>query len=191
LLDPSNYEIIVDDTTPTFYWSNVTNAVRYQLQIDDFSSFSSPAFDNDNITSTSRQINISLGQGVYYWRVRAINTYDTEGTWSSVRRFTISISPGVVTLYSPTNGFTWTNAYSYLTFSWSSVYCATSYEIQIDDNSSFYNPEIEQTVYSTSKAIYRTQLDPACPGDGTYYENYYWRVRAVNTYGTTWVMHWV
>jgi predicted phage tail protein len=178
LLNPSNNDIVVDDTTPTFYWNSVSNAVRYQLQVDNNSSFSSPAYNNDNITSTSRQINVSLSQGVYYWRVRAINTYETEGAWSSVWQFTISIAPGAPQLNSPSYGSYIVND-NPMYFDWDPVNGANKYRIQISDadNPNYFIREFE--TYYSSILLNRTDMSIDC---GTH--NYHWFVFAINSYGT-------
>lgn len=75
----------------------------------------------------------------------------------------------------PPNGFTSCDTTPYLW--WHSVSGATSYWLQLDDNSNFSSPEINQDVGNVTG--FTTQpLDP-----GAYTRTYYWRVRAGNGCG--------
>ena len=81
--------------------------------------------------------------------------------------------PSTPTLYSPSNGFSTTDLAP--TFDWNNVSGATSYYIQVDNNSNFSSPEISQ---STSLSIYT-------PGSNLAQGTYYWRVRAINSDGSS------
>lgn len=64
----------IEDTTPTFEWTESVGTTSYELQIDNNTNFSS---DNlltvENITSTTYTLTSELAHGRWYWRVRAIN----------------------------------------------------------------------------------------------------------------------
>lgn len=77
-----------------------------------------------------------------------------------------------VVLDSPANG-SYTNQTD-VTLSWNVAYIGDSYEVQVDDNSDFSAPEFDETVEDLSVVVTGFV-------DGTWY----WRVRAINSYGTT------
>jgi len=81
--------------------------------------------------------------------------------------------PNVPTLSSPTNGAT--DQPISLTLDWNSVSNATSYDYQVSTNSSF-SPLVE------SGNTTSTQVNISGLSYGT---TYYWRVRAVNSYGSS------
>jgi hypothetical protein len=77
-----------DDPTPTLTWSRVGWAVRYELQVANYSSF---------IDATTYQVGNTLEftfpsaliDGTYYWRVRACSSASTTscGFWSIADSF--------------------------------------------------------------------------------------------------------
>ena len=168
LSSPSNGSTTCD-TTPYFDWSSVSGATSYHIQVDNNSNFSSPVIDtttsNSNYTPGS-----ALSPGTYYWRVRASNSCG-DGSRSSSRNFTILSTPSTPSLSSPSNGSTTDDRTPF--FDWGSVSGATSYRIQVDNNSGFGSPEIDQTTSSSSYA------PSSALSDGTYH----WRVRASNSCG--------
>ena len=79
LYQPVNNHTITDNT-PYFDWSDVNGAVKYQIQVDNNSNFSSPEIDNSNITVSNFTQSTSLADGTYYWRVKAQNSV---GFWGN------------------------------------------------------------------------------------------------------------
>jgi len=79
----------ISDKTPYFEWSNVSNAVMYELEVDQSSYFSSPEIHKTSLTSSSYEAASSLSDATYYWRVRAKDNNDNWGHWSNVWSFTI------------------------------------------------------------------------------------------------------
>lgn len=63
---------------PWLKWSNVSNVVKYQIQVDNNSDFSSPEVDATTNKTTLQTKSLPIR--TYYWRVRAI---DSAGNWSS------------------------------------------------------------------------------------------------------------
>jgi len=165
LTSPSNGSSACD-TTPSFDWSSVSGATSYRIQVDNNSSFGSPEIDTTT-SSSNYTPGSALSPGTYYWRVRASNSCG-DGSWSSVWSVTILGTVGVPSLYSPSNGSSTCDTTPY--FDWSSVSGATSYRIQVDNNSNFSSPVIDTT---TSNSYY-TPGSPLSPG------TYHWRVRASN-----------
>jgi outer membrane protein assembly factor BamB len=83
LLSPVN-NLATTDTTQTFYWEKLNDALQYQLQIV------SPRFDsivrliNDTIISTNRFV-LDMDTGRFQWRVKALNNSsesDNSDIWN-------------------------------------------------------------------------------------------------------------
>ncbi len=67
--------------------SDTMAAVKFQLQIDDTSDFSSPVIDTTELTLSSSPRNniivpVMLNSGSYYWRVRTLDQFNAPSTWS-------------------------------------------------------------------------------------------------------------
>ena len=167
LVSPANYTTLTT-VTPTLQWLAVENAVNYEVVVDNSRYFESPEFDSSDVEATECAA-VTLHSGPNYWRVRAKN-----GEWSHVWYFTIDTTgPEAPSLFSPERDET--IAYNNtLTFDWSEVSDATSYILVVDNESSFYTPEIDKNDITIS------EYTPDFPlSDGTYF----WRVRAKDSPG--------
>jgi len=106
LVWPANSENI-NDNTPTLNWNAVSEnslPVIYDVWIDNDSDFSSPIVTATRITDDNYQVTTELGEGVYYWRVRAVDNAGNVGENSQVS-FRVDITkPLAPTLVSPGNG---------------------------------------------------------------------------------------
>jgi len=71
----------------TFDWSDVANATRYEIQIDSSQNFSAP-LTFSQMVSVSEATITGLPAQRLFWRVRAFNSADVAGPFSSSRRFT-------------------------------------------------------------------------------------------------------
>jgi len=165
-------------TSITFYWNAPTGSpTQYHLQLSTNSEFASLAYDNNNITDTSRPLTSFPNNGTtYYWRVRAYNSAGW-GLWSSTRYFvngsTASV-PGTPTLSSPPNGATVSG--TSITFSWNvPTGNPTKYHIQLSTSSTFVT-----TVASNDNVTGTSITGSGFPNNGS---TYYWRVRAGNSVG--------
>jgi len=75
--------------TPTFTWENTRPADSFEIQVDDDSSFSSPAIDT-TVTSNWYSPSTLLADGTgYYWRLRMSRT-GVSSDWSSTRSFNVN-----------------------------------------------------------------------------------------------------
>jgi hypothetical protein len=74
-------------TSYLFTWDNQPDAVSYQFQLAADASFSS-IIEQQNTTASSFQYPTMLPEGVYYWRVAAVNSCGS-GPWSAVNDFSI------------------------------------------------------------------------------------------------------
>ncbi len=110
--------------------------------------------------------------GSYFWHVQARDAAGNWSDWSSPRSITIlPLIPTAPIPVSPANGY-------YLndntpTFSWTGVNGGNKYHIQIDNDSTFNNPEVDYITPDIS--IYYT---PDLPFVDSIY---YWRVQALNS----------
>ena len=73
--------------TIVFDWSDVAGAASYVIQIDDQSSFSSPAVNQTVSASTFSTSTLPTTR--MWWRVRGVDASGTPGAWSSARRFEV------------------------------------------------------------------------------------------------------
>lgn len=168
LTAPANGAVI-DDTTPTLNWNAVTGATSYIIQADDSPSFASLEVDASSSGSEFTPAT-ALADGLYHWRVRGVNACGS-GAWSQ-RSFTIDPLPDAPLLSSPSDGIDTCDTTP--SFAWSAADGATSYGIQVADDSSFSSPQVDATVAGSS---YVSETDLTA---GTYY----WRVRGVNSNGS-------
>ena len=88
LIAPANGATTSDDT-PAFDWSAPTYAYRYELVVDNNSSFTSPEIHEASLSVSNYTSSVSLSDGTYYWRVRANNSAGTWGGWSSTWSFAV------------------------------------------------------------------------------------------------------
>jgi len=142
--------------------------LSYRIQLDDNADFSSPILDDSNTSSHYTPSN-PLADGTYYWRVRATDDCTNVGDWSSGWDFTIDTeAPSTPVLASPPNGETTGDNTPEL--DWGNVSDAASYGLEIDNNSDFMTPEIEELLQTSS-------FTPSIPlADGAWY----WRVTALD-----------
>ena len=170
LVSPANGALFTNTNTPTFSWNASTDAVDYEIIVDDNQNFGSPEID-EVLTETEYNSTVALSAGVNHWKVRARNNVGLWGDWSGISGFTIS-GPVAPTLVSPANGATFTNTNT-PTFSWNASTDAVDYEIMVDDNPNFASPEIHEvlteTEYTSAVAL----------SAGTNY----WKVRGRNNVG--------
>jgi hypothetical protein len=106
LLSPASGAIVPQPVT--LDWSNVTNAVSYEVQIDTSSTIAAPLVANLTVAVSQASLG-GLPAQQLWWRVRARNAAGTFGPFSSARRFTpqgaptaallsaVSLSPTAVT----------------------------------------------------------------------------------------------
>jgi subtilisin family serine protease len=170
LVSPTNGSS-TSDLTPTFDWNDASGATSYTIQIDNTSNFSSPEYTNSPTVSTYTPA-ANLAVGTWYWRVLATNTYGSSAYttgWSVI----LGNAPAAPTLLLPANGSSTTDQTP--TFDWSDASGATSYTIQVDNNSDFSTPEATN---SPTTSTYT-------PGANLAYGTYYWRVLATNAFGSS------
>jgi hypothetical protein len=93
---------ITNDATPTFEWEEVVDATRDNIQIDDDPAFGSPRYET-NVLNTTWTPSIGLGDGTWYWQVRAQPPDNSWSEWSTSWSVTIDrVRPARVVLTAPT-----------------------------------------------------------------------------------------
>ncbi|MCK4606898.1 MAG: fibronectin type III domain-containing protein [candidate division Zixibacteria bacterium] len=103
----------ISDNTPYFNWSDATYAHRYELIVDDNSSFLSPIINPKDLSSSSYTAPSSLSDALYYWKVRAKNSSGTWGGWSTRWSFTVETSSSLSEATVTPGGGTTVSTYTY------------------------------------------------------------------------------
>lgn len=164
--------------TPKLNWSDVSNASGYIVQLSNDYSFTTTLI-NQTVTVSEYQVPSSIlnSSTEYYWRVKTLMN-SSESDWTTRWRFTTTGASGP-NLVSPADLATGVGLNPGL--DWDPVTNATSYDIQVANNSSFSSPIINVTQ--------NISTDFTIPGSNTLSEDtyYYWRVRAkVGTLYSDW-----
>jgi hypothetical protein len=163
----------------TISWSAVTDPsgiIAYNWEVSTSSTFSIITSNNSTMGATQDTVS-GLGNGTYFWRVQSVNGNFVQSAWSAARSFTVSgVSAGALAAptLGPTKGYSTFHPLEVMTFNWSVVQGAASYELQAstDPNfpvsTSFLMNNIPNPTYSFST-----------PNEG----NYFARVFAVDSNG--------
>ncbi|KAA1247602.1 hypothetical protein [Aquimarina sp. RZ0] len=160
----------VENTSPTFSWNEIDQAITYRLQI------ARPNFENasqvvEDTTVTTTSFRTTLVRNAYEWRVRAQNT--SSETAYTKAGFSIVESEDFpareVILSSPANSMILNR--TSITLQWQSVTDATAYRIQLLDT----NDQVLQEETATGISIQLTFPE----GTTT------WRIRAENNTQST------
>jgi hypothetical protein len=117
----------VTQSTAELSWNAVENAESYQVSINS----SDPITTNSN----SHQASGLSAQTAYSWEVRAVNG-DVMSPWSNTENFTTLGEPELP-VEMPTNLESTNVTHNSATLSWTEVYDATGYEIQLNDGEPF------------------------------------------------------
>ncbi|MBA3044448.1 hypothetical protein FP804_04860, partial [archaeon] len=99
---PSN-DTWINTSTPTFNWSNViddtSGLANYTIQVDNNMDFSSPEYTAT--VAANSTISSVLTDGIYYWRVRAVDNASNAGDWSEIWIIKIDIFLPVAAIQTP------------------------------------------------------------------------------------------
>jgi hypothetical protein len=107
--------------TPTFTWVAAVDpdgdTVTYDIQIDDTScTFPSPEVSQTGIAVTNFTPGASLANGIYCWRVRAVDQHGLVGPWSTP--FTVTVNAALAQTRSPAAAGDCTNQAGIGTVAW-------------------------------------------------------------------------
>lgn len=152
-------------------WDAVDGATGYAIQVDDDANFGSPAVDVA-VTATDYSVSELIGSTDYYWRVRSNNSCG-HSSWSSTRDFTTDACPlpDDAVLQSPADQDSLLA--QPVVLDWSDAAVATSYRVQLDDDSSFSTPVYDQEVIVSTASV------SGLPAGALRY----WRIRSRNACG--------
>jgi len=159
----------------TLRWNASSGGASYHLQVSSSSSFNDFIVNEQGLTNTSLEVSDLNDSTVYFWRVKASNSYGTSN-WSTVWSFITGevIVPSPPTLSSPPDEAT--DLPPQLTLEWLASPGANNYTLQVSGSHTFIDltigkPGITATDYNISGLEFST--------------TYYWRVKAVNDQGNS------
>jgi glucose/arabinose dehydrogenase len=75
----------------TLRWTEISWAVGYEVQVDNNSNFSSPEFSNLAVSADSPFVSVNLGDGIWYWRVRAKRADGRLANWSQAQAIVVNV----------------------------------------------------------------------------------------------------
>jgi hypothetical protein len=150
----------------------------YTIQISTVNTFATLANTGSPVASTYTPAVDLPKNKLLYWRVQTRGT-NGPSAWSEVRSFTSANSPTTAVLVAPALGSLNTN-YTPL-FKWSAVTLPLGttfqyYHVQVDDNSDFSSPEINDTSITNRLTVQFQVVTPLAHNT-----KFYWRVQAMNT----------
>jgi hypothetical protein len=126
----------------TISWTAVSDPsgiVAYNWQVSASSAFTSVLLLDSTNGATQDQVS-GLANGTYFWRVQAVNGAFEQGAWSQARSFAVTGagtgSPGTPSL-GPPRGYSTFHPFEVMTFTWSGVPDAATYDFQFSTDPSF------------------------------------------------------
>jgi len=159
----------------TANWSAASNTTQYFLDVSTVSNFASfvSGFQNRNVGNVTSFSVTGLNSGVsYFYRVRAGNSCLTSGNSGTITAITLSIPAAPSSTVGSNLNCTSFSA------NWTASAGATAYFIDVNTNNTFTGTAIQNNVNVGNV----TTLSITGLTAGT---NYYYRVRANNTCGTS------
>jgi hypothetical protein len=171
-----------DSISVTLNWASAANTAYYNLQVSTSPTFTTTAFSQTVIMSTSASAT-GLGNNVtYYWQANATNAGGTSA-WSNAWSFTMHIvAPMAPQLAAPASGATEDSAS--VALSWAASANATSYNIMVSTSMS---SNLATSVFSQSGIVSTSATVSGLGNNATYY----WQVSATNPGGTSaWTNAW-
>lgn len=185
LESPIDLEPITD---VEFVWQHVLGARTYQIQASLNADFSGTPLIDEVVKSTRYSPDKTLGNGSYFWRVRAIDEGGHLGPWSDVESFVRQWADAPVPVSPLGGGF----ADDPTRFEWTPIPNASHYEVQVGADQNF-SPNTFKSCFTSQTTLTRFTYVVAtggsnapggsgCPvfGQLTYGPTWYWRVRGID-----------
>jgi hypothetical protein len=158
-----NNRTYIEPSDIYFNWRNCNGAIGYQIQVATDSDFTNIIINQDNLLENDYYIESLDNADYYYWKVASISA-DNSHQWSEVFTFGLSSKSAIPDLIYPANGAL--NVDTSLTFRWSNVRFAESYDFSITTDPEFF-----------SSVNYKSITDTSLKIDGLVRNTtYYWRV---------------
>jgi hypothetical protein len=162
-------------TSPTLEWSSSAGAASYEYCYDSTNDGACTPWTSTGTNTSASLSGLSMNT-TYYWQVRAINSFgstyaDESATafWS----FSTGSNPGAFNKSIPLNGAI--NQSTSPTLEWSSSMGAASYEYCYDSTNDDACDPWTSTGTNTSASLSGLSMNTT----------YYWQVRAINSFGST------
>jgi hypothetical protein len=180
LIAPSNGGVgLTGDLT--FIWTNASIVQTYRLLIDEDDNFGSPLVDQTLSLTSFTVAGLDFADGEkYFWTVYASNAVgDTEAANGSFEFVKNGPLPAAPLLVLPLGGDTVVT--EEVNLFWTSVSNALWYHIEVDDDSGFGSPEVDEQI------AHLGGVQQYLVGAGTLTSGvtYSWRSTAVNWMGET------
>jgi hypothetical protein len=154
-------------------WAPVPGAVRYELQVSTDDQFNTTVINLNSITGTRYAKPSTIANDQYWWRVRGIDANGAVGAWStSLNQFQRNW-PDQANLVYPADESV---VSSQLFYEWDGVPHASSYQLEVGNDSSF-SPGHYETCTTNSTTYTPGRLNGACDASG---DTTYWRVRPID-----------
>jgi hypothetical protein len=171
LIAPANHAIH-QPIALTFIWDGGAESESYRLQVAADSTFSTPAFDDSSLTSTSIQVGPLSNLTTYYWRVKGKNVAGW-GPYSPVWNFTtLPPPPAQVSLLLPADDAVISSDSVFFIWNVSSPQ-VDRYWFEIATDSLFASRVVDSTLTDTTKLLHQFINN----------QKYWWKVRAGNVAG--------
>ncbi|MDP9491981.1 MAG: hypothetical protein M3P42_07255 [Actinomycetota bacterium] len=165
---------------PSFAWSAVAGAARYEFQFAADAGFNSPVFGRGEDQFFTRNTRATLKKtapnGTYYWRVRAVSADGSVSPWTAPRQLRKgwTLAPA---LQAPAHGTVVSHPSNPLVLRWSSVPYAAKYLVTIASDPLLGSAVGGQQNIETSGTVYAPRALLLPPG------TYYWGVTPLNSQG--------
>ncbi|MFO0864399.1 MAG: hypothetical protein U0744_07040 [Gemmataceae bacterium] len=157
--------------TPTFAWTAVANAARYDLWVDNATTGTSQVIRQSQLVGTTWTSTALSPGNTYNWWIRALSSNGTAGPWCLMQTFAVAALATPV-LVGPSG----TIASTTPTFQWNAAPLAHHYELWVNDLTSggtpLWNGNIAATTYTPASQLL------------TAGHQYRWWVRAISANGT-------
>jgi outer membrane protein assembly factor BamB len=174
LLYSPNADTINQPISLLFKWFSIYGAQQYHFQLASDSNFTSAIVIDTLLADTLKSVCALAFANTYYWRVSAINQWDTSA-YSTVLPFTTIIeAPSIPINLLPSNGSTAQPLTP--TLNWSIAPRASTYRLQVATDSSFSNLVVNDSTLAANS----NQVGPLANNT-----IYYWRVNAKNVGGAS------
>jgi hypothetical protein len=173
-ISPSNLASGIS-TSPTLSWGTASGAAGYEYCYDTTNDSACSVWVSTGASTSAALSGLTYG-ATYYWQVRALNSFGTtyaEGSSTAFWSFTTGNLPGAFGKISPGN--TATDQPTSLTLTWGASSGASSYEYCYDNSNDNACSGWVSTGTTTSASL----------SGLSYGATYYWQVRALNGFGTT------
>jgi hypothetical protein len=159
---PQNGDDCVN-TDAVFEWTSVANASNYMYIISESSDFSDTVTKDLEYQDTTVAFTLPENSKKYYWKV-GVQILGEPDEWSN--GFELTTSPAPPVQIAPADMLTCQPFEQ--EFRWNTIENGTEYRIQISKSANFSSVVIDSTITDTSITL---TMD-------TYFQNYYWRVKA-------------